>query len=295
MQRFKGYLIVSDLDGTLINSEQYVSELNMEAISYFTREGGYFAVATGRTELNMLPFAEGLSINCPCIIYNGSAIYDLKKKQFIKSTFLDKEKLIQPLKIILSEHKNLCMQIFTQGNLFVVSSAETIDPVIVREKQAHEMAELEDVLKEDWVKIILRDTNDVLRGIEQFLKGCIGPGVFDSVFSTATYLELLAPGISKGSALEELIKIMRVERQRTIAIGDYSNDLEMIRAVGLGVATANAHQDLKNAANVTTVSNDEHAIHNLIHKVLPEYQRKLKGQGNHFPGSNYNMNGNFSG
>ncbi|MGE5677222.1 MAG: HAD family hydrolase, partial [Pseudomonadota bacterium] len=70
MNKYTGYLIASDLDGTLIDSSQSISENNIAAITEFTKQGGFFAVATGRTEITALPYMKLLPINCPCILYN---------------------------------------------------------------------------------------------------------------------------------------------------------------------------------------------------------------------------------
>jgi hydroxymethylpyrimidine pyrophosphatase-like HAD family hydrolase len=105
--------------------------------------------------------------------------------------------------------------------------------------------------------------------IQQMLKTNLEENTIETVFSASTYLELLPFGVSKGSALLDLIEIMQVERKNVIAIGDYCNDIEMIQVAGLGVATKNAHPSLKEAANMTTVSNDENAVHHLLQTVLP--------------------------
>jgi HAD superfamily hydrolase (TIGR01484 family) len=139
MYKYKGYLIVSDLDGTLINSKQEISKLNSNAIASFVEEGGLFAVATGRTELNVQPYIKHLKINCPSILYNGAVIYDTNKDSFIKSIYLDKSLLIEPLKEILKKYKNLCMQIFTPGKMFIVSGEDSIDPIVLKEEQAYEI------------------------------------------------------------------------------------------------------------------------------------------------------------
>ncbi len=276
MQQYKGYLVVSDLDGTLINSNQKVSKQNMDAIAHFVEEGGLFAVATGRTELNVKPFIRGLDINCPCILYNGAGIYDLEKQQFIKCSYLDRAQLLGPMEKILAEHKTLCMQIFTPGKMFITSGPETVDPVVTAEGQSFELVSLQEAAGHEWVKVLLHCTNPVLLDIESFLGRTLAPGVVNSVFSTSTYLELLPFAVSKGSALLELLDIVKVERENSIAIGDYHNDMEMVAAAGLGVATANAHQALKDTADLITVSNDEHAIHTLIYREIPEYRRRLK-------------------
>jgi Cof subfamily protein (haloacid dehalogenase superfamily) len=274
MNKYEGYLIVSDLDGTLINSSQNISKQNIGAISSYIQEGGLFAVATGRTEINVLPYINKIDINCPCILYNGAIIYDINKKSYIKSTFLNKLHLIEPLKQLLNENINLCMQIFIPGKMFIVSSPNNTDPIVEKEGQPYEFAYIDDIANENWVKIMMTDTNKSLNAVQRFLMEKIPSETIHSVFSSPTYLEIFAYGVSKGSALYNLINITGIKKEKVIAIGDYCNDIEMIKEAGLGVATANAHPLLKNAANIVTVSNDEHAIYSLINKILPVYSSK---------------------
>ncbi len=276
MKKYAGYLIASDLDGTLINSEHSVSQQNIDAIASFVNEGGLFAIATGRTELTARPFLENVSVNCPCVLYNGAVIYDINSNAYVRSINLNKAKILEILKEILIKYKKTCMQIFTKGKIFIVSGEENIDPIVLREKQPFEITCIDDILNEDWIKVLMTDTNQTLQKIQQFITNRIPSGVIHSVFSATTYLELFANGVSKGSMLEDLIEISGVKREKVIAIGDYCNDIEMMKAAGLGVATANAHPLLKAAADITTVSNDDHAIQNLVNIILPIHANLLE-------------------
>jgi Cof subfamily protein (haloacid dehalogenase superfamily) len=275
MKKYEGYLIASDLDGTLINSEQGVSRQNIDAIASFIEAGGLFAIATGRTELTALPFIEQMHVNCPSILYNGAVIYNTNSNTYVRSVFLNKKQLLGPLKEILEKFPGVCMQIFVPGKIFIVSSEDNIDPIVIREKQPFEMACIDDITNEDWVKVLMTETNQTLHKIQQFVTNRMPSGIIHSVFSAVTYLELFASGVTKGSALDQLIELAGVERERVIAIGDYCNDIEMMKAAGLGVATANAHPLLKEAADMTAVSNDEHAVSYLINKILPIYSDAL--------------------
>lgn len=275
MKKYEGYLIASDLDGTLINSEQGISRQNIDAIASFIREGGLFAIATGRTELTAMPFVEQLHVNCPCILYNGAAIYDIKHNTYVKAHFLNKKLLLELLKEILERFPKVCMQIFVHGNIYIVSGGDNMDPLVLKEKQPFEIACIDDIIDMDWVKVLLNDTNRTLHEIQQFIADKLPAGLIHSVFSAVTYLELFAWGVTKGSALLDLLELTGIERKKAIAIGDYCNDIEMVQAAGLGIATSNAHPLLKEAADRITVSNDEHAISSLINKILPVYAGSL--------------------
>lgn len=275
MKKYEDYLLVSDLDGTLLDSNKSISKENIDAISHFVENGGLFAVATGRTEMNLFPYIKNLKINCPCILYNGSAIYDVKSRKFVKCNFIKNEHIINPLKNILEKYKNICVQIFTEGKMYIVSGDTYMDPYVILEKQPFEFADLEDIKDKPFIKIILNGKHEVLKEVNSLIEKEVPKKIIEAVFSQSFYLEILPYNISKGSALIELIDILKIDKKRVIAIGDYCNDIEMIKTAGLGVATKNAHPLLKEAADVTTVSNDDHALYNLIKNVIPKFKEAL--------------------
>ena len=78
MGKFDGILLLSDMDGTLLNGSSTVSPENLSALRYFMAEGGRFSVATGRSKPGMEHFLESLPINAPAVIYNGAVVYDFE-------------------------------------------------------------------------------------------------------------------------------------------------------------------------------------------------------------------------
>ena len=78
MSKFDGYLILSDMDGTLLGDDRQISQENREAVAYFTQNGGRFAVATGRSKAGMEYFLQDIAINAPCVICNGAVVYDFQ-------------------------------------------------------------------------------------------------------------------------------------------------------------------------------------------------------------------------
>ena len=78
----------------------------------------------------------------------------------------------------------------------------------------------------------------------------------EAAFSQANSLELSPKGVSKGSALQELCALLDVPVERSIAVGDSGNDLEMLCAAGLGIAMGNASPDVVDASDVTVADNN---------------------------------------
>ena len=72
---------------------------------------------------------------------------------------------------------------------------------------------------------------------------------------------------SKGVAVRKLAEHLGIDERDTVAVGDYDNDAAMLRAAGVGIAVSNASPAAKAAADVITVSNEEHAIAKIIHDI----------------------------
>ena len=90
---------------------------------------------------------------------------------------------------------------------------------------------------------------------------------FDFIRSERTLFEILPKGIGKGKAVEKLAEHLGLDICKTVAIGDYNNDISMFRAAGLGVAVSNACPDALAAADCITVSNEEHAVAKVIEDI----------------------------
>ena len=80
---FKDYLLITDLDGTLLNSKKQISKGNKEAIEKFINGGGIFTIATGRGYEMALPVMEMLETNAPAVIFNGAGVFDFNKDEFL--------------------------------------------------------------------------------------------------------------------------------------------------------------------------------------------------------------------
>jgi hydroxymethylpyrimidine pyrophosphatase-like HAD family hydrolase len=77
-------------------------------------------------------------------------------------------------------------------------------------------------------------------------------------------LEINPIGISKASGIEEVCRLIGISMSEVVAMGDSLNDMAMIKAAGLGVAMGNAQEELKAAADLVTVTNNEHAVAKII-------------------------------
>ncbi|MBQ9099606.1 MAG: HAD-IIB family hydrolase [Clostridia bacterium] len=117
-------------------------------------------------------------------------------------------------------------------------------------------------------KIIFGSEKDEeIEAIEKTLRSHPLAAEFDFVRSEKTLFEILPKGIGKGTAIEKLCECLGLDKKKTVAIGDYNNDISMFQKAKLGIAVSNACADAKAAADFITVSNEEHAIARVIHDI----------------------------
>lgn len=90
------------------------------------------------------------------------------------------------------------------------------------------------------------------------------------MFTGPFYFEFTAKGIDKAKALDTVLRPMGYQQEEMMAFGDGHNDASMIQYAGIGIAMANAVEDLKVMADDVTLSNDEDGIAYSIYKYMPE-------------------------
>lgn len=267
MKKFENILLLSDMDGTLLNSKEVVSKENQEAVKYFIDEGGLFGIATGRSQINSVRFLDEIRVNAPCILYNGCGVYDFLEKQFVILHELSKNKLRVFLEYCLKEFPDVSIQVYCPEMCYIVSPESKADSYFVSTHQPCEFRQIDNIIDLPWIKILLYGKFEILQALNDQRVNFMLDKEINWVFSSETFLEFLPYGVNKGSALLEMRK--KLDRKRKVyAVGDYNNDIEMLRLADVGIATKNAIPSLKKVADIITVSNDENAIADIIYNIL---------------------------
>lgn len=261
-------MIVSDLDGTLFNSDSHDYEISKELIDKieeFKKKGHIFTIATGRPIETSIEVAKKIGINAPYITYNGAKIVDvygneIYSEEFLLTTwlpFLNKVQNIGASVIFYYDGQVLCLK-RTERILDYEKKEKTECNEISREIlksniKVNKILVIGDV--EEYKKIWEMIDEDILKD-------------FRYVISEDDYFEIVKNNVSKGSALKILKKHLGINDNQVISVGNHMNDKELIEEADVGYAVANATLGLKDIADFVTSNEYEKGVIEIIKKYI---------------------------
>ena len=260
---FDGVLICTDLDGTLLRRDHTISAENLRAIEHFKANGGIFTFITGRMPFYAAHFCETIKPNAPFGCVNGAGVYDQMRREYLWTASMP-----HTVKELIACIDERFPQVGIQVNTFYKTYFCKENRVMERFRKSTKLENLTchyaDV-QEPIAKIIFgSEDNEEILAMAEALNRHPMADAFSFVRSEYTLYEILPKDIGKGTAIREMCRCLNMDLNKTVAIGDYNNDISMFRAAKLGIAVANACEDAKRAADVITVSNEEHAIAQVI-------------------------------
>lgn len=263
MGKFDGLLICTDLDGTLLRADKTISAENIAAIEYFKAEGGYFTFITGRMPYFVGDMPEQAGINAPFGCVNGGGLYDPVAKAYVW-TMPIRQDVLELVEYVDENMTDIGIQLNCFDKLYFARENETMwwfrkltgVPNVTCDYHG---------FSEPMAKIVFGDIREEqLMQVKSLLEAHPRYDDFDYIRSEKSLYEILPKGSSKAAVLPMLCQHLGVDMAHTIAFGDYDNDISMLKAAGLGIAVANATEGAKAAADIITVSNEEHAIAKVI-------------------------------
>ena len=270
MKKLNCRLIVSDFDGTLINDRQEVPQKVREAINGYVENGGIFAVCTGRMLTSILPQVRALGLKGLVIAYQGSVIAEIESGKILKCNAIpynDAAEICREL-----EKMNLPVNAYSDEVMYTnipegsgfLQTYENIVGIRAKRVEGKISAFLERN-KKACQKVLVFTLPERRAELYGEIKKRLGDK-FDVTCSASVLIEVSPLGDNKGEAVKFLAQYFNVPMSLTVAAGDNLNDLPMIEVAGTGVAVENAVQELKEAADFISVSNNDGAIAQIINK-----------------------------
>ncbi|MEF2835796.1 MAG: Cof-type HAD-IIB family hydrolase [Clostridia bacterium] len=263
-------LIASDLDGTMFEKGNIIPETNLKAIDDINNSNINFTICTGKTYSLFKNICQDIGTGYG-IFGNGNQIINLKTGEEIYRKLLKNEDVLFCIntakKLNLHVHLYTNKEVITEKLLYMdlrnfelTKNDKNIDLEfkIVTDIQEYIEKENPEILKlvisaeKDLASLkneFAKNKNlqvNLIRKVDKYRDEIIG--------KEYEYLDIMPAGINKEQALEVLENYLKIDKSEVLAIGDNLNDLEMIKDSGVGIAVANAYDEVKEVANYTTTT-----------------------------------------
>ena len=263
MSRIK--LIMSDIDGTILDQNHQLDSHLLELMPLLKQSEISFVLASARSPLGIAPISKELGItDFPIASYNGALISTGDK--ILSQHTINKKELLLLHDFLTKEFPTVSINVYSGKDWYV----NTLDKWVEIEAQitgeSPKVTSLADFLQEEKNlihKLLLIDNAATIQKLKETLATMDFPQT-DFYLSKDNYLEVTHNQVSKKQALLELANYYQLSLTEIMSIGDNYNDIPMIETAGLGVAMGNAPTDVKVCANKVTDSNDQNGVSKAI-------------------------------
>lgn len=257
-------MVVTDMDGTLLNSNHEVSNHFFDLFEGLKERGIRFVAASGRQYNSIIDKLEPIKDDIIVIAENGG--FAMEREDEILSTPLNNNyvtDVLRTLKDIPNTHPVLC------GKHMAYISGES-DAFVQKLKEYYTEFEILDNLN-DFEKEVIKiaiyhfDNSEkhiypYVRHFEEHLKVKV---------SGENWVDISSPNAHKGYALEKVMERYHIKSHEIMVFGDYNNDLEMLALSEYSFAMENAHPNVKEASNYLTKTNNEMGVEHILKLLVP--------------------------
>lgn len=257
-------LYVSDLDGTLLRSNEITSEYTNRIINNLTERGMIFSYATARSLITAKKVTKGLTAKIPLIVYNGAFVIDNNTEKILIENYFDNAVFnllddlfhneVYPIvyAFINDEEKfSFVPELSTSGmNIFIDSRKGDI--------RTNAVKTVEDLKLGKIFYITCIDEPKKLEPLYEKYKHDYHCVYQEDIYSKEQWLEIMPKETSKSNAIKQLQSLLNCEK--LVVFGDGKNDIDMFQLADEGYAVQNAHDDLKKYASAIIPSNDDDGV-----------------------------------
>ncbi|NSC22637.1 HAD family phosphatase [Streptomyces albus subsp. chlorinus] len=261
-------LIATDLDGTLLRSDDTVSERTRAALAAATARGATHIVVTGRAVPWTKQILADLGYRGLAVCAQGSQLYDAGSGRLLTSVTLDRRVAQQALAQLEKE----------VGTVALAASRDGVDGEVLAGPgyRVHDgplpyvpFEDRETIWRQPLNKLYIQHPQLGDDELAKAARAAVGDLV-GVMMAGEGIVELLPLGLTKAKGLALAARRLKVRAAETLAFGDMPNDLPMFAWAGHGVAMANAHEELLAVADEVTAANDEDGIALVLERLLTE-------------------------
>lgn len=263
-------VIVLDLDGTLTNSKKVITPKTKDALMKVQCMGKKVVLASGRPTGGVVALADELRLDIfggYVLSFNGGHIINYADGSVVYDRTVP-EDLTTP---IYNEAKSLGLQVVTYNDSEIILGTKgdryTDLESMVNHMPMRKVDNFTEVVDFPVNKFLLTGEPEQIAAAQEHMREKFGDRL--NIFRSEPYfLEMMPQSIDKAYSLGILLDYLKTDRTHMICCGDGYNDRSMIQMAGLGVAMANAQEEVKAVADYVTASNDEDGIAQVVGKFM---------------------------
>ena len=275
-------LYVSDMDGTLLNSQSVLSGYTVSHLNTLINDKGIlFTVATARTPATVVPLMQDVKSRTPYVVMTGAALWHADEERFSDVRVLDENVLGDILEVFDAHHVNPFLY-RRHGNQIVVyhtkaATKEELDFITPRVKTKRKRLVLVDRLDandDDEALLVFslgkyEVMNSVNNAIRERRLPCSPACYYDIATPDNGILDIYGPNTTKALAIKSLAS--SVGADRIVVFGDNRNDIPMMEMADYSVAVSNAYDEVKAVADEVIGSNDDDSVVRWIEKDINSF------------------------
>ncbi|MBJ8325104.1 HAD family hydrolase [Streptococcus pacificus] len=265
-------VIAIDLDGTLLRSDNTISEYTIQVIQKIKALGHYVVITTGRPSFMSIDYYRLLELDTPMINFNGSMTYIPNQKwEYEHIIRLDKKYLLDVLNCQDDFEADFIASQYRKNFYISLNNDKNVNPELFGVKEFSEQMLLKpDKITKDPNALLMqtrvKDRFQLAKDIKQYFNDELE---VDSWGGSYQILEFAPKGINKAYALKYLLSVLNISKEHLIAFGDEHNDIEMLKFAPTSYAMKNAsHLLLPYAGEQLSVTNDEDGVAKQLAKLF---------------------------
>lgn len=277
MARFDDIVIATDLDGTFFGAHGApIVKRNLDAVRYFTENGGSFTIATGRAAMHVTATFPQVAdyVNIPAIVCNGACLHDYAAGKLVSGHPLDFGAVRGVVELIHREFPEAGVRANSAKYAYLCTPRDAENPYVQSDIRyyagvPHSVLPIEAWGDSPIYKFVVRADADVVERIVPVIKERFSESI-DVATSSPTIIDMQVQGHDKGTALRDVVRRFVGADARVYACGDFFNDVKMLRAADVSVCPSNAHGEIKKICDLCLCSNEEGLIAELIERIDAE-------------------------
>jgi Cof subfamily protein (haloacid dehalogenase superfamily) len=269
--------LLLDLDGTLLDKSSQIRPRNLAALQTLVERGVQVMIATGRSTVAAMQVIDELSLRTPVLVFNGAALYCTQERKLLEERILSNTVMARAMEF--GAERELLTVVQQAQRKFAVAPRTHDEERALEFFHGMEVVERDQLPTEYVIRVIYYSAQHVSsKELREDVQQRLAAPLFLTDFplnllvshrdSPLSVVDVHPPSKGKAEGLRYLQEKLGIDPQRVVAIGDASNDVDMLRAAGLGVAMGGSSPQVQACADRVIGDHDSDAIADLLEELF---------------------------